>query len=231
MPADPKDRLFFGVRNETQVYFYFDGFNLYHGIKASGDKTLLWLDVVSLCKTMIRKQERIHHIHYFTAIPKLPSDKVRRHKNFLKLLKCLDSDIRIHLGRFILKPVNCEADCGQTFMKREEKMSDVAMGCQIVHDAHIKDCENMYLVTGDADLLPAIRLIKQSFPKIKIEILFPPNRESKILKFTSKELITYKDHMSEYTLAKYRLPEEFLCPDGTTLKMPNEWIVKSRIHF
>ncbi len=62
----------------ARANIYIDGFNLYHGICETGDKTVLWLDLVNLSKSLIHTSDQLHRIRYFTALPQINADKIRR---------------------------------------------------------------------------------------------------------------------------------------------------------
>jgi len=43
----------------------------------------------------------------------------------------------------------------------------------MIDDAYQASCERMILVSGDSDLVPTVRLVKQRFPEIKVTVYVP----------------------------------------------------------
>jgi len=205
--------------------FYFDGFNFYHGICDSGDKTLLWLDIATFCKERLRPKENLNKIHFFTAIPrKIPRDtenskRIKRHKTFLHVLGALSHPIDIHHGRWSTRSNTC-TKCGHKYSSPVEKYSDVAIGCQMVYDAFQGDCHQMYLISADADLIPAIKTVRKIKPNIKIKVLTPPNRLCEDLK-SCRDVSMYW-RLTSQELDSYKLSKNIFL-NGQEFTMPNSW--------
>ncbi len=153
---------------------YIDGFNLYYGAIRGGSHK--WLNLEKYFQKL-RPNDDIKRIYYFTARVSGPSRK--NQAAYLEALATLPS-VEVRLGRFKLKNVKCRVQ-GCTFAGRklfkspEEKQTDVAMGIQMVVDAFDDNCDRFVLVTGDSDLLPAIRTIKLRYPTKKLILYVPAN--------------------------------------------------------
>ena len=91
-----------------RVIFLIDGFNLYHSISdAQKDSGLgsKWLNIHSLMSSYLEHLSNdafIENIYFFTAIrthvQKFNPDTVKRHKNYLNLLK--ETSIEVVEGKF-----------------------------------------------------------------------------------------------------------------------------------
>ena len=57
----------------------------------------------------------------------------------------------------------------------EEKHTDVNLALQMLDDAYQGGCDNMVLVTGDSDLVPALRMVRMRIPTIRLILYVPAN--------------------------------------------------------
>jgi 6-hydroxy-3-succinoylpyridine 3-monooxygenase len=136
-----------------------------------------WLDL-DRYYGLLRTDDDVQRIWYFTAVIQGPR---RRHQ--LTYLRALSSTPRVSIqhGRYKEKLVRCTvAGCRYTgsraFHVPEEKRTDVNIAVQMLDDANQHQAERMVLVSGDPDLVPAIRTIKQRFPTIQA-IVYVPARD------------------------------------------------------
>lgn len=168
---------FFMAKPRTIVYI--DGLNFYYGaVKGTPHK---WLNFEQYFR-LIRQADDIIAIKYFTAEIIGPT-RVNQ-AVFLSALETLPS-VETFLGRFKVKQVKCESThCGhqpiaqRLFDKPEEKRTDVNIAVAMVDDAYQDRCDQFVLVSGDSDLVPAVRLIRQQFPRKKILVYIPAARNS-----------------------------------------------------
>ena len=70
-----------------KTIFYIDGFNLYFGIRASGWSHLKWLDINLLANNLIKSNQKIVEINYFTSRVRNSPDKERRQITYLEALE------------------------------------------------------------------------------------------------------------------------------------------------
>jgi 6-hydroxy-3-succinoylpyridine 3-monooxygenase len=153
--------------SKTSV-IYIDGFNLYYGaLRNSSEK---WLDLNQYFK-FVRQDDDIKLIRYFTARTGSTDQET-----YLQALDTLPN-VEIEYGLFKTKRVKCRVGCGFTgskeFSAPEEKGTDVNVALRMLDDAYQGACERMILVSGDSDLVPTVKLVKQRFPKIKITVYVP----------------------------------------------------------
>jgi len=149
--------------------------HLYYGALKGGPHR--WLDLDRTFE-LLRTDDDIQRIWYFTAVVQGPP---RRHP--LTYLQALGSTPRVAIqyGRYKEKIVRCTASgCGyagaREFRVPEEKGTDVNIAVQMLDDAYQGHAERMVLVSGDSDLVPAIRTIKQRFARIQV-IVYVPARD------------------------------------------------------
>lgn len=159
---------------KPRTIVYVDGFNLYYGaVKGTPHK---WLNLERYF-TLLRPADDIVAIKYFTAEimgPTKPNQDV-----FLAALATLPR-VEIILGKFKRKRVRCEfAACVTTspaarfFEKPEEKRTDVNIAVTMLDDAYQDQCDQFVIVSGDSDLVPAVRMIRARFPA-KIILVYIP---------------------------------------------------------
>ncbi len=55
----------------------------------------------------------------------------------------------------------------------EEKRTDVNIAVYMLDDAYQGRCDRIVLVSGDSDLVPAIRMVRARFPSIKTTVYVP----------------------------------------------------------
>ena len=203
---------------------YVDGFNLYYGALKGGPHR--WLDLDRYFG-LLRTDDHVQRIWYFTAVIQGP-----RRERQLTYLKALSSTPRVAIqyGRYKEKVVRCTvAGCGCTgtreFHVPEEKGTDVNIAVQMLDDAYQHHAERMVLVSGDSDLVPAIRTIKQRFPKIRV-MVYIPARDSR--RGAATELRTAADkHKTLPTglLARAQFPVVVRTPNGSVVR-PAAWTSK-----
>ena len=168
------------------VNFYIDGLNLYNGLKAAGLRKYYWLNLEKLSKLLLKPNQKLNQIKYFTSIV-YPNEYVdhtglnkhTRQSRYIKALKTLDS-LEIYLGRHQKNIIKCN-NCQCTTSKYNEKMTDVKIGVEMLKDAFQKHCTTQILITGDTDLIPVTEAI-YNLSNTKLIIFAPPYRRTDRLK-------------------------------------------------
>jgi uncharacterized LabA/DUF88 family protein len=202
---------------QMRANIYIDGFNLYHGICDTRRKNMLWLNLESLSKAYLKSTETLHCIDYFTTLPSRPLDKVKRHEKWLKAIAEFHS-IQVHFGKFNFPQIMCPL-CRRAFVRPTEKITDVNIAVRLVIDGFKNNFEVAYILSADADLVPAINAIKQHFPEKKIKAIFPPNRKNTAI----SDICDYVVYLNEKRLSAHLLPDPLILKDGSSLSKPIEW--------
>ena len=147
---------------------YIDGFNLYYGsLKGTAYK---WLDLQRLFERL-RPDDEIQAIRYFTAL--VDGDAQGRQLIYLRALQTLPK-VEVIRGRFKRKRFKCGVTAcdfsgSRFYIGQEEKRTDVAIGIQLVDDAYRDLADRFILVSGDSDLVPAVRMVKLREPSGSID--------------------------------------------------------------
>ena len=101
----------------------------------------------------------------------------------------------------------------------EEKMTDVNIAVELLGDAQDDHFDTAVIISGDSDLTPAIRAIRQRYPQKRVVVAFPPERVSKQLCKVATAYLT----ISRKKLEDSQFPDRIAKADGFVLKRPSEW--------
>jgi uncharacterized LabA/DUF88 family protein len=211
--------------------FFVDGFNLYHSLLAAENDlnakgeacNTRWLDIHGLFQEWsqviaqrlssptARLQIDIEKIFYFSAYANHREYNhpgcALRHQNYVK---CLESQgIVAELGMF--KRRN-----GGGW---EEKETDVAIAVRLAEQSIRKLCDVAVIVSGDTDIAPAMRMVRQMCPELRIVTLFPYRRKNSELERLSDASV----NINRRSYVKNQLADPFVLPDGTTVPKPPTW--------
>lgn len=197
----------------VRVAVYVDGFNLYHALDDLGEEHLKWLDLWSLSNKLLRPNETLHDVKYFTAYATWRPQSYRRHERYVAALTV--QGVTPIIGRFKAKTVRCKAACRQEYLTHEEKETDVNIGVHLMADALAGRFDRALIISADTDLNAAVTLTRTEAPKTRIDIVAPPKRKNR----NSAALF-------EITKGKVRaslLPAEIELPDGKKVLRPTPY--------
>lgn len=157
-------------RPRTAVYI--DGFNLYNGL--AKPLNCKWVNLQLYFERVFPRAE-IVSVDFFTAL--VLGGGADRQGTYCKALETLPK-IKIHWGHFQEKDVLCtNRECGfrgnRRFKMPAEKMTDVAIAVKMLDDAYQDVCDHMVVISGDSDLIPAVRTIRNRFPDIRVTAYVP----------------------------------------------------------
>ena len=213
----------------NRTAFLIDGFNLYHSVKnASHDlhlagKGTRWLDISSMCNSFLHaigNNAQTTEIYYFSALAKhieaFKPDVVARHKNYIRCLEA--TGITVELSRFKKKRILCD-HCNQTIKRHEEKETDVAIAVKLLEILVLDLCDTAVLVTGDTDVVPAVKTAQRLFPNKDIAFLLPYKRHNSEL----ASLVTKHFEIKKETYEKHQFPDPFVTKKGKQIIKPASW--------
>jgi len=209
----------------NRTIFLVDGFNVYHSTRDIGRDfkglCVKWLNIHSLCSSflyLISKDARLEHIYYFSAFAFHLNDPdvILRHQNYIKCLEA--TGVTPELGRFKPKDINCP-HCNKQFRRHEEKETDVAIGIKLFEVLFNNECDTVVLVTGDTDLVPAVKTAKRLFPNKSILFIFPYKRKNSELVQIASD--SFKINKNNYV--RHQFPNPFVLPDRTQIQKPTCW--------
>ncbi len=159
---------------KERIACFVDGFNLYHAIRDLGHDHLKWVDLWRLMEFFLAPTvHRIVSVDYFSAFAFWMPGPLARHRRYVKALKSVG--IVPVMGRFKVKDRSCR-ECGCIWEAHEEKESDVNIALWMLDGACRDEFDRAHLVTGDSDLVPAVRLLRKRFPDKPVKVIAPPER-------------------------------------------------------
>lgn len=211
-----------------RTHIYIDGFNFYYG--AVKDTPYRWLDLQRLF-SLLRPHDDILTIHYFTAL--IDGTHAAHQRAYLAALATLP-EVNVVLGRFKAKTVKCRVEeCKhqgrRLFRVPEEKQTDVLIAITMIRDAYEKACDNFVLVSGDTDLVPAIKAVKSISESNKTVVYIPVRNEYKQgltsrgfaveLRTAADKARSLPNQLLKRALFPNTMPDGF----GGTITKPDSW--------
>ena len=195
------------MSNRTIVYI--DGFNLYHALDDLREPALKWVNLWSLSEKLLRPNDSLVAVKYFTAYATWRPDSYRRHQRYVAALEaCGVSPV---IGRFKAKTVRCHS-CKKSYVTHEEKETDVNIGVHMMADLLTGRLDRALIVSADTDLNAAVLLARTEAPAKQIDQVAPPGRKNR----NSAALF-------EITKGKVRaslLPDAITRKDGKVIQRP-----------
>jgi uncharacterized LabA/DUF88 family protein len=211
-----------------RCFCYIDGFNFYYGM-LRGIGAYKWLDFSRLIH-LLRPLDSIEKIKYFTALvggSTNSSPQRDRQRKYWKVLETIPNLEIVH-GKLEERDQECRVtSCprrGSIFKKRQEKQTDVNIALAMALDALDFAPDVVALFSGDSDLLPAMRVIRQRCPKI-IPVVYIP-----VLPAEQKQRALHE--YQSLQIQVHSIPERFLLQsqfakivlvEGKNLTRPPEW--------
>ena len=203
-----------------RVAFYIDGFNLYHGLIDKGWRRYLWLDLRRLGENLLRENQTLVAVRYFTSrVNPEPDDpaKLVRQNTYLEALETLP-DLHIHLGYFAPRTRLCRA-CGGERETYEEKMTDVNISVKLLGDAQDDVFDTAVIVSGDGDMEGLVQAVRERYEQKRVVVAFPPGRPSEAL----RSVATAWFSIGRSNIANSQLADQITTPAGFVLTRPPTW--------
>lgn len=214
----------------NRTSFLIDGFNLYHslknasydlGLKAAGTK---WLNIRSMCDSYlapIGNNAQIEELYYFSAfaIHRIASNPqvIARHRAYIK---CLESTgVIVEMFRFKKRTIVCPK-CAYIFNRHEEKKTDVAIGSKLLELLFLDRCDTVIIVSGDTDIVPAVRIAQSLFSQKQIGFLMPYKRHHQEL---AELAPTLNFDLRKETYTRHQFPDPCVLRSGKKIAKPAGW--------
>lgn len=206
----------------AKVYVLVDGFNLYHALDTNpAYHAFKWLSLTRLAHCFVLGRDTLAGVEYFTTLATWDPAKVSRHKIFIKANEA--EGVKITYGEFKRKQRKC-SECGQLSRTFEEKQTDVNIAIRLFELAVQDQYDNAIIVSGDTDLIPAVKAVQKTFPAKKIGVVIPIGRASEDLKMQTD----FHHKMKVHHLSTSRFLDVIALQDGSTLECPHRWKVIAR---
>jgi uncharacterized LabA/DUF88 family protein len=143
--------------------------------------------------------------------------KVSRHRLYVNVLE--DTGVKVVLGEFKTRHKRCNA-CGRNFVTHEEKQTDVNIAVTLFHLAVEDQYDKVVIVSGDTDILPAVRLVLSKFPQKEVGVVIPIGRDSQEFRATA----SFRYKMREPHLVQCQFPDVYTLKSGKKISRPKTWL-------
>lgn len=200
------------------VICYIDGFNLYHGLRSREWRKYYWLDLWALAERFLRKDQTLVEVVYCTTLIKKDVQGQQNQLDFIDALTAHRPGIKVVYGHYLPDTVRC-LNCGHSYEKHREKMTDVNIACHLLTDAMDGRFDVALLMSGDSDLVPPVRMVRERWPEKRVIAVFPPKRYSDALKKAAHG----HTWIGEEKLRRCLLPERVRLDGGKWAVRPRTW--------
>ncbi|MBI2070965.1 MAG: NYN domain-containing protein [Elusimicrobia bacterium] len=201
----------------NRIAFFVDGFNVYHALQEEPAYIKYkWLDLIKLAKCFVGRNDTLTKVFYFTAYATWDADKVARHQMYVKALQGVGAEVT--LGMFKYKQKRCR-NCHKLYETYEEKETDVNIATMLLKTAVQDLYDSAVIVSGDSDLIPAVKAVKSLFPAKKIGVMVPIGRSAEDL----KKNCDFRFKMKERHLQTSQFPDIIDLGEGAKLERPKTW--------
>jgi uncharacterized LabA/DUF88 family protein len=214
-------------RNTSIVYI--DGYNWYHAI-FKHHPAWKWLNIQTFFEAL-RPREDVIAVKLFSALvlpEPLNGDARERQERYFKALKTLPK-VKVILGIFQQREVQCRATCRLRYTVPEEKKTDVNIAVEMLSDATAARCDAMVLVSGDSDAQPVVEWIAKNKPDIDLTVYVPallPDQSSRRTDYyRTKGLNVTCKFLPLEDIKNHQLPNTVKLPDGNFAVRPHIWQV------
>jgi uncharacterized LabA/DUF88 family protein len=203
-------------KRAEKVIVYIDGFNLYFGLKSRGWQRFLWLDLSKMSQSLLKPNQTLVRVKYFTSRIRLPHDKAIRQNTFLEALETLPN-VDIFYGNYQINKRTCR-NRGAIDRVKSEKMTDVNIATEMLTDAFQNKFDTALLISGDGDLTTPVKRIAQAVGK-RIVLVYPPDRRS----FALEAVASTHMFLGRQHLANCQFPLHVRKANGFMLSRPAAW--------
>ena len=201
-----------------RVVAYIDGFNFYYGLMEANLQTSRWLDLSAMCTNLLKPQQELKLVRYFTTRVSNNPAKHQRQKTFIDALFARGG-IDIDFGHFLSQNAACKS-CGHTWRRNEEKKTDVNIAVRLLDDAYDNLFDVAMIISGDSDLVPPIKSVRRRHPDKTVVVAFPPKRRSGELGRTAHVAFP----IGHGVIRQSRLPDPVVQANGYELRAPQGWL-------
>ncbi|NJK72038.1 MAG: NYN domain-containing protein [Synechococcaceae cyanobacterium SM2_3_60] len=201
---------------------YIDGFNFYYG--AVKDTPHKWLNLQKYFE-LLRQDDDLQKIWYFTA--KVSGPQLVRQETYFDAL-ATSPLIEMVFGLYKLKNLRCKVrTCSyqgnKSYKVPEEKGTDVNIALQMLDDANQGACNRMILVSGDSDLVPAVKLVKKRHPEIQVTVYIPASDPRRGAATELRSVADKDKTLPMALLPKAQFPQSLTGASGKNILKPDGW--------
>lgn len=211
----------------AKVNVYIDGLNLYNG--ALRGTRYRWLDPLKLSQALLKPDDEIHRVRYFTALMVgAASSTIRQQQEtYIRALRTIPG-LTVHLGLFVAhKRAMPRADGGGTVevLRTDEKGSDVNLASHLLLDACAGDFDKALIVSNDNDFAFPVRAVRDRLG-LTIGVSCPvaqPGRRPARLLVHAASFTAHLTRKRRKLLRQSQFPNPVVDPTGRPIHKPATW--------
>jgi len=196
------------------VIVYVDGFNLYHALDDLGDDSLKWLCLRRLSQSILRADETLKEVKYFSAYAKWIPEAMLRHKTYVTALQA--EGVTFIPGQFKKKFLRCKV-CGAQYQSHEEKETDVNIAIHLVRDAFASAFDRAIVISADTDMRTAVEMARGVAAGKAVDVVAPPDRFGRARSLRPLFALTVGK------IRAARLQDSYDLPDGNKVTIPAKY--------
>jgi len=178
--------------------------------------------------SLLLPDDEIQAIKYFTA--KILGSHKANQDAYIKALSTLNK-VQIIYGLFKYKKIkclvkNCTYRGSRVFDVPEEKRTDVNIAVNMIKDAINDKCDRFIVVSGDSDLVPAVKAVKVIAPNKKVIVYVPASNR---VRGAANELRNSSDRhktLPNNLLSKAQFPAQLTDSTGGIIQKPEAWSIE-----
>ena len=180
---------------------------------------MMWLDLVALANNLLRGEQGLVAVKYFTARIRNNPKKQKRQTTYLDALSLhCGEKLQIIEGYYYADPYIC-ADCGRNNPIEGEKQTDVNIATHMIVDAQRENfVDDLILITADSDQVPALKAVRELGKNVLV--VLPPGREAYLeIQFAANS----KLDLNASKLKASLLPRRITAKNGFVLECPDKY--------
>jgi hypothetical protein len=208
-----------------RVHLYVDGFNFYYAVLERHRKQefpigLAWCDFRKLGEQfMLAPGERVEAIRYFSApVTRNLANRAGEERRQSVWMAAVETIPRLTAVWGFHQRHGAKL--------REEKQTDINIAVEILLDAAHRACDRAVLISGDIDLVPAVRAARERLPRgqrLEVDVWVPPGSKHQQWSAEAADLGMRCTEITPEMLAASRLPDVIHTESGTSIKCLPEW--------
>lgn len=121
-------------------------------------------------------------------------------------------------GTYQDNTITCKR-CSAQWSSPNEKMTDVNIATTMLFDPTHNNFDVAILVSGDSDLTPPLKIIKQYYPQKMLLVAFPPDRHNNTIAAVAKASFL----LGRAKLSQAQFDDSIILKNGYTLTKPKTW--------
>ena len=155
-----------------KLMIFIDGQNIYYGCKGFRSNYKYDIDKLVEVLSNLKSDRELIDVRYYASLRPIDKNKPNDEERFRKqqgFYESLKFKYTTFIKRTKMKETKCRI-CGKTYLEPREKGIDVSIGTDLLLYGFTEQCDVAIVVSGDSDLVPVIRKLRDRRPSMRVEI-------------------------------------------------------------